>query len=472
MPFSPRDYEQAITRRHLLSQTATGIGSIALGSLLNQDTLADATHVTEPRAKRVIFLFQSGGPSQFETFDHKPELNKRDGELMPEEITAGQRLAQIRGHELRIVGSKYRFARYGESGTEVSELLPHTAKIVDDITVIRSLQTDAINHDPAVTFMQTGHTQPGRPSFGAWTSYGLGSENADLPAFVVLPSGMDKGQPLHSRYWSNGFLPGQHQGTLFRPHRNPVFYLSNPPGISADVRRRQLDGLAAMNQIKSESVGDPEIAARIAAFELAYRMQMSIPNLMGTADETETSLDMYGEDVRTPGTYASNCLMARRLAERGVRFIQLYHRGWDQHTNLERDIANQCRSIDQPSAALIRDLKERGLLEDTLVIWAGEFGRTPMLQAAERTQAYGRDHHMKCFSIWLAGGGIRAGKTIGESDELGYSPTKDPIHVHDLHATVLHCLGIDHTELTYRSLGRDFRLTDIAGNVRKKLLLS
>ena len=471
MRFSPKQCEQAIRRRQFLGQTATGIGTVALASLLNRDMFAVEEGTSKPRAKRVIFLFQSGGPSQFETFDRKPKLNELDGQPMPKDVTAGQRLAQIRDHELTIVGTKYRFARHGDSGAELSELLPHTAKIVDDITIIRSMQTDAINHDPAVTFMQTGHTQPGRPCFGAWMSYGLGSENEELPAFVVLPSGMDLGQPLHSRYWTNGFLPGHHQGTLFRSNEDPVFYLSNPPGISRAVRRRQLDGLAALNRMKLESIGDQEIATRISAFELAYRMQMSVPELMDTSDETETTLDMYGARVRTPGTFAANCLLARRLAERGVRFIQLFHRGWDQHTNLPRDIAQRCKSTDQPSSALIRDLKNRGLLDDTLVIWAGEFGRTPMLQSTPNVGSFGRDHHMKCFSIWLAGGGIRGGQTIGKSDELGYHPIEDPIHVHDLHATLLHCFGIDHTALTYRSQGRDFRLTDVAGDVATKLLL-
>lgn len=469
MPLSSHEFEQATTRRQLLGRATTGVGTIALASLLNGTAFGNAGR-SKPQAKRVIFLFQSGGPSQFETFDNKAKLNELSGQPMPETLTAGQRLAQIRGHDLKIVGTKFQFGRYGGSGAEVSELLPYTAEIADEITIVRSLQTDAINHDPALTFMQTGNTQPGRPSFGSWLSYGLGTENEELPAFVVLASGMDLGQPLHSRYWSNGFLPGQHQGTLFRSQGDPLLYLSNPPGVSRAIRRHQLDALEALNRKKSESIGDPEIAARIAAFELAYRMQMSVPNLMNTSDETKSTLDMYGPDVRTPGTYASNCLMARRLAERGVRFIQLYHRGWDQHTNLPKDIAHQCKSTDQPSAALIRDLRNRGLLDDTLVVWTGEFGRSPMLQATENVGSFGRDHHMKCFSMWLAGGGIRAGQTVGESDDLGYNVAKDPIHVHDLHATLLHCLGIDHTDFTYRSQGRDFRLTDVAGKVASALL--
>ncbi len=469
--------EQAITRRHFFGQQATGIGAMALASLLNasksalgQTNTANSTTGLPATAKRVIFLFQSGGPSQFETLDHKPKLNKLDGEPMPANLTNGQRLAQIRGKELKIVGSRYHFKRHGESGAEISELLPHTAKMADDLCVVRSMHTDAINHDPAVTFMQTGSPQPGRPSFGSWLSYGLGSENQELPTFVVLPSGMDQGQPLHARYWGNGFLPGQHQGTMFRSQGDPILFFANPQGISSNIRRRQLDGLAALNQIRFEAVGDPEIATRIASFEMAYRMQQSVPGLMDISAETAETLDMYGPEVNTPGTFAANCLMARRLAERDVRFIQLYHRGWDQHTNLPEDIAHQCKSTDQPSAALIRDLKQRGLLEDTLVIWAGEFGRTPMLQATPKVGSYGRDHHMKCFSLWLAGGGIRGGQTIGRSDEFGYDIVEKPIHVHDLHATLLRCLGIDHEELTFHFQGRDFRLTDVAGRAVNELL--
>ena len=460
--------EQAITRRLFLGRQATGIGTLALASLL-QPKAFSAT--TQPRAKRVIFLFQSGGPSQFETFDYKPKLNELDGERMPVRLTKGQRLAQIRGQELRIVGSKFRFAHHGESRANISELLPHTAKVADDICIVRSMQTDAINHDPAITFMQTGATQPGRPAFGAWASYGLGSENTDLPEFVVLPSGMAQGQPLHARYWSSGFLPGEHQGTLFRPTGDPILYLSNPPGIRAKVRERQLERLRELNQMRFETIGDPEIKTRISAFELAYRMQVAVPELMDTSDESQETLKMYGPEVATPGTFAAHCLLARRLAERNVRFIQLYHRGWDQHTNLTEDIQHQCRSTDQPAAALIRDLKQRGLLADTLVIWAGEFGRSPMIQtAASANAAYGRDHHMKCFSIWLAGGGIRSGQTVGASDEFGYEAVECPVHVHDLHATLLHCLGIDHEQLTYRHQGRDFRLTDVAGRIVPELL--
>ena len=456
------------SRRQFLARGATGIGSLALASLLHGKSLAsDQINAT---AKRVIFLFQSGGPSQFETFDHKPRLNELDGEPMPPRLTDGQRLAQIRGDELRIVGSRFKFATHGKSGAEISELLPNTARIADDITIVRSMQTDAINHDPAVTFMQTGNSQPGRPTFGAWLSYGLGAENEELPTFVVLPSGMDQGQPLHARYWSSGFLPGKHQGTLFRSGKDPVLYLSRPPGVSARVRRKQLDQLAELNRAKFATVGDPQIATRINSFELAYRMQMSVPKLMDLSDETEATLKSYGPDVKQPGSFAANCLLARRLAERDVRFIQLYHRGWDQHTNLPDDIQLQCKATDQPSAALIRDLRQRGLLKDTLVIWAGEFGRSPMLQATPTMNSYGRDHHMKCFSIWVAGGGLAAGRTIGKSDDLGYNAVEEPIHVHDLHATLLHCLGIDHEKLTFPFQGRDFRLTDVGGKVRRNLL--
>ena len=469
---SPQDIERDITRRQFLGRQATGIGTLALASLLNRGASANDSAQAKPKvtAKRVIFLFQSGGPSQFETFDYKPKLNERDGEPMPASVTDGQRLAQIRGQELKIVGGRFKFARHGESGANVSELLPHTAKIVDDLCIVRSMHTEAINHDPAVTFMQTGNSQPGRPCFGSWMSYGLGAENEELPTFVVLPSGMDQGQPLHARYWSSGFLPGKHQGTLFRPHGDPVLFLSNPDGITAKIRRVQLDGLAELNRKRFETIGDPEIATRINQFELAYRMQRSVPELIDVSDETESTLAMYGPDVTKPGTFAANCLLARRLAERNVRFIQLYHRGWDQHTNLPEDIAHQCKSTDQASAALIRDLKQRGLLEDTLVIWSGEFGRTPMLQATPKAGSYGRDHHMKCFSLWLAGGGIRSGQVVGSSDELGYNIQKNPIHVHDLHATLLHCLGIDHEALTHHHQGRDFRLTDVSGNVVPNLL--
>ena len=465
--------EQALPRRLFLGGVSSIVGPLGLASLLNRSAFGQSPQFKQanrPTAKRVIFLFQSGGPSQFETFDPKPKLNELDGQPMPSDVTNGQRLAQIRGKELTIVGSRFKFRRHGESGAAISELLPHTANVADDLCIVRSMHTDAINHDPAVTFMQTGNSQPGRPSFGSWLSYGLGSENDNLPTFVVLPSGMDQGQPLHARYWSNGFLPGQHQGTLFRSQGNPVLHLANPAGISSKVRRRQLDGLVELNRIRFEAFGDPEILARIEAFEMAYRMQRSVPELLDFSDESNATLQMYGPDVSKPGTFASNCLLARRLAERDVRFIQLYHRGWDQHTNLPEDIAHQCKSTDQPSAALIRDLKQRGLLDDTLVIWAGEFGRTPMLQATPKFGSYGRDHHMKCFSLWLAGGGIRGGQTIGKSDELGYNIAEQPIHVHDLHATLMHCLGIDHEALTFNFQGRDFRLTDVAGRVAAELL--
>ena len=472
MKLSISQLAQPMTRRNFLGWTATGFGTPLLASFLNDESARAAAISTafRPRAKRVIFLFQSGGPSQFEMFDWKPKLLELDGQPMPASLTDGQRLAQIRGRELTIVGSKFKFDRYGQSGAEISELLPYTASIADEITIVRSMQTNAINHDPAVTFMQTGHSQPGRPTFGAWMSYGLGRVNDDLPTFVVLPSGLTQGQNLHARYWSNGFLPSQHQGVLFRSRGDPVMFLSNPQGIDPRIRRRQLDGLASLNRMKFEAVGDSEIAARISAFELAYRMQSSVPELTDISQETSATLDMYGPEVKNPGTFAANCLLARRLAERGVRFIQLYHRGWDQHTNLPEDIRHQCQLTDQPSAALIRDLKQRGLLDDTLVIWSGEFGRTPMLQATPNFSSYGRDHHMKCFSLWMAGGGTKRGVTIGASDDLGYNVAADPIHVHDLHATLLHCLGIDHTKLVYHSQGRHFRLTDVAGKVITRLL--
>jgi hypothetical protein len=474
---------EMFTRRTFLSQSGTSIGALALASLLNEGSAkaAGSTPVNDhggaldrphfvPKAKRVIFICQSGGVSQFETFDAKPKLNELNGQPMPESLTAGQRLAQIRGHKLSVCGSPYKFQKHGQSGAEVSELLPYTSQVVDDICIVRTCVTEAINHDPAVTFLQCGNQQPGRPTMGAWLSYGLGSMNRDLPSFVVLASGMNQGQNLHTRYWGNGFLPAQHQGVMFRGGKEPVLFVANPQGVSRAARRRVLDGIRALNEMKHEAVGDPQIVARIGAYELAYRMQMSAPELTDISDEPQHILDMYGPEVSKPGSAAACCLLARRLAQRDVRFIQLYHRGWDQHGNLPKDITRQCRQTDQPSAALIKDLRQHGLLDDTLVIWGTEFGRSPMLQGKYNPQNYGRDHHMLCFTMWMAGGGIKPGVTIGESDELGYKPAQDPIHMHDLHATWLHLLGIDHKQLTYRSQGRDFRLTDVHGKLLPNLL--
>ncbi|MBM3845036.1 MAG: DUF1501 domain-containing protein [Verrucomicrobia bacterium] len=469
-----------MTRRKLFGRAARGLGPVALASLMNPRLLAASGESSParppasllhfaPRAKRVIYLFQSGAPSQLDLFDYKPALIALNGKPMPESYTKGQRIAQLQGQKLTCVGTKFKFARHGQSGAEISELLPNISGIADDIAVIRSLHTEAINHDPGVTMMQTGNSQAGRPAIGAWLSYGLGSENDQLPAFVVLSSGFGQDQPLLTRYWGSGFLPSNHQGVEFRSQGEPILFVSNPKGIDSGKRRRLLDSIRDLNQLNLASVGDPEIETRIQAYEMAYRMQTSVPELMDLRKESAESLEKYGA---VPGTssFANNCLLARRLVERGVRFVQLYHRGWDHHGNLPAEIAATCKNVDRPSAALIRDLKERGLLDDTLVIWGGEFGRTPMNQGDMGNGNYGRDHHMKSFSIWMAGGGIKPGITIGSTDELGYNVAEDPVTVNDFQATLLHCLGIDHEKLTYRFQGRDFRLTDVSGEVVKKLL--
>jgi len=483
------EHLQAMTRRHFFGRSARGLGTLALASLLNRDLFAaskkgsaaaaslpfPAHGVINPlhfasRAKRVIYLFQSGAPSQLDLYDYKPQLIDLNGKPMPESFTRGQRIAQLAGQKLTCVGTKFKFSRHGKSGAEISELLPHISGVADQIAIVRSLHTEAINHDPGVTMMQTGNTQAGRPTMGAWLSYGLGSENQQLPAFVVLTSGFGQDQPLLSRYWGNGFLPSNHQGVEFRSQGEPILFVSNPKGMDDKVRRRLLNGVRDLNQLKLEAVGDPEINARIQSYEMAYRMQTSVPELMDLKKESRESLESYGAE---PGksSFANNCLLARRLVERGVRFVQLYHRGWDHHSNLPADITKACQAVDRPSAALIRDLKQRGLLEDTLVIWGGEFGRTPMNQGDMANGNYGRDHHMKAFTIWMAGGGIKPGITHGGTDELGYNVVTDPVTVNDFQATVLHCLGIDHEKLTFRFQGRDFRLTDVAGEVVKKLLV-
>ncbi len=428
-----------------------------------------------PRAKRVIWLFQSGAPSQLDLFDPKPGLRRWHGEDLPESVRKGQRLTGMTSRQERfpVAPSRFRFARHGRSGTWFSELLPHTAKLADDLCVVRSLQTEAINHDPAVTFLQTGAQLAGRPSIGAWLAYGLGNENADLPAFVVMVSqgtGNPNDQPLYDRLWGSGFLPTRYQGVKFRSVGDPVLHLSNPPGVSKETRRRVLDDLARLNGRRLAETGDPEIATRVSQFELAFRMQTSVPELTDVSDEPDEVFDLYGPDSRKPGTFAANCLLARRLSERGVRFVQLFHRGWDQHTALPKQIAGQCRDTDQPSAALVADLKRRGLLDDTLVVWGGEFGRTAYCQGTLTADDYGRDHHPRCFSVWMAGGGVRAGTSYGETDDFSYNVVRDPVHVHDLQATVLRLLGVDHTRLTYRYQGRDFRLTDVHGEVVNGLL--
>ena len=467
------------TRRQFFGRTASGVGVAALASLLQRagvaaPAMSGIPHFA-PTAKRVIYLHQSGGPSQLDLFDYKPELHKRRGIDLPDSVRMGQRITGMTSGQsaLPVAPSIFSFKQHGNSAAWVSELLPHTAKIVDDLAIIKSVNTDAINHDPAITFIQTGSQQPGRPSMGAWASYGLGSENDNLPAFVVLLSqahAINTDQPLFSRLWSSGFLPSSHQGVRFRSGSDPVLYLEDAQGISRTTRRRMLDTVAALNQKHAEEFGDPEIQTRIRQYEMAFRMQTSVPDLMDLSKEPDSTFESYGPESRKPGTYAANCLLARRLAERNVRFIQLYHRGWDQHNDLPRDLALQCRGTDQPTAALVADLKQRGLLKDTLVIWGGEFGRTVYSQGKLTEANYGRDHHPRCFTMWMAGGGLKAGTVLGETDDFGYNVVSDGVHVHDLQATILRCLGVDHTKLTFSFQGRHFRLTDVAGAPVKQLL--
>src|SRR4051812_21584523 len=458
-----------VTRRHFLG--ATALGTAALASLLEADGLAAPRALPHfaPKAKRVIYLFQSGGPSHLELLDHKPLLAKYHGQELPDSIRQGQRLTGMTSGQksFPVIAPKFTFRQHGKAGAWFSELLPHTARIADDLCVIRSMHTDAINHDPAITFMQTGSQQPGRPSFGSWLSYGLGSVADNLPAFVVMishGSGADANQGLLDRLWGSGFLPSSHQGVKLRSGRDPVLYLSDPPGIDREMRRKMLDGLGELNRLQHARDGDPEIQTRITQYEMAFRMQASVPELTDLSREPDRVLDAYGPDVRRPGSFAANCLLARRLAERGVRFIQLYHRGWDNHGNLPTNIPKQCKDVDRPQAALISDLKQRGMLEDTLVIWGGEFGRTVYGQGGLQND-YGRDHHGRCLSLWVAGGGFKGGIVHGETDDYGYNIVRDPVSVHDLHATLLHCLGLDHERLTSRSEGRDSRLTDVLGEV-------
>ncbi|WP_397569208.1 DUF1501 domain-containing protein [Schlesneria sp. T3-172] len=486
-PDHPCAVGDCLSRRSLLTGVGSSLGFAALSSLSAEDhsekTARDRTTTVPhtkrphavPRAKRVIFLFQSGGPSQLELFDPKPELKARQGEDLPESIRRGQRLTNMTAGQSRfpVVPSRFQFSRHGESGATLSELLPHLGHVADDICFIKSMSTEAINHDPAVTFLTTGAQLAGRPSLGSWLSYGLGSENQDLPAFVVMLSrgtGRPNDQPLYDRLWGSGFLPSQHQGVKLRSGNEPVLYLANPAGIDPPVRRGMLDDQAALNRIQLDRLGDPEIEARIAQYELAFRMQTSVPDLANVSDESDHTFELYGPNSRKPGTFAANCLLARRLAERGVRFIQLFHMGWDQHTNLPSQIPQQAHDIDQPCAALIRDLKQRGLLDDTLIVWSGEFGRTVYCQGNLTAETYGRDHHPRCFTMWMTGGGVRGGLTYGETDEYSYNVSKDPVHVHDLNATILHCLGIDHHQLTFKFQGRHFRLTDVHGELIRPVL--
>ncbi len=463
------------SRRDFLTKTSLGLGAIALSGFSNpgiqsSQGVLGKPHFT-PRAKRVIYLFQSGAPSQLDLFDYKPLLRQMHGQELPESVRSGQRLTGMTSGQssFPLVASPFGFKQHGASGAWMSELVPYTAGIADELCLIKSMYTEAINHDPAVTFIQTGSQFPGRPSMGAWLSYGLGSDNENLPAFVVLVTKDKTGQPLYSRSWGSGFLPSEHQGVQFRSGKNPVLYLENPPGVDMTLRRSQLDNLKTLQEGQYENLEDPEINARIAQYEMAFRMQTSVPEIMDTSGEPDYIYDLYGEDSRKPGTYAANCLLARRLAERGVKFIQLYHQGWDQHGNLPNAIKVQCKETDQASAALITDLKQRGMLEDTLVIWGGEFGRTNYSQGKLTSTNFGRDHHPRCFTIWMAGGGTKAGLSYGTTDDFGYHTASDQVHIHDFQATVLHALGIDHEQLIYKYQGRRFRLTDVHGNVVEKI---
>jgi hypothetical protein len=466
------DCLRTITRRHFFSQSGFGIGSLALSHLLNGNLFAQRAGHHPAKAKRVIFLFMAGAPSQLDLFDYKPALTKHDGQPCPEDVIKGERFAFIKGTP-RLLGTPHKFTRMGKSGAELSNLLPHLARVVDDVSFIKSMHTTQFNHAPGQVFMNTGHQIPGRPSLGAWLSYGIGSENASLPAFVVLLSG--KNQPDGGKScWGSGFLPTVHQGVEFRSQGDPVLFLSNPEGVSTEARRRSLDLLHEANRQHATDVGDPEIQTRIASYEMAYRMQTSVPELTDLSKEPTHIHEMYGTK---PGTtsFANNCLLARRLVERGVRFVQLYHRGWDTHgASNNEDIVNKlaalCRETDRASAALISDLKRRGLLDDTIVVWGGEFGRTPMNEARSGSKFLGRDHHPRAFTMWVAGGGFKPGVTVGMTDDIGYNVAQDPVSVHDLHASILHLLGIDHTRLTYRFQGREFRLTDVHGQLVTKLL--
>jgi len=479
--------QDQFNRRTFLKRTG-GLGLAALMGILGAEGMAPpsidpkkrfgglpAYPEFAPKAKRVIYLFQSGAPSQMELYDPKPHLTAHRGEDLPSSVRMGQRLTGMTSGQAKfpVAPSVFNYQKYGESGMELSELLPHLGGISDELCLVRSMFTDAINHDPAVTFLQTGAQIAGRPSIGAWLSYGLGTFNNDLPTYVVLTSigsGRDDDQPLYDRLWGSGFLPTQHQGVKFRNTGDPVLFLSDPHGIDRETRREMLNELMGINKIKRTVSGDPEVDTRISQYELAFRMQSSVPELLDISKEPSSVLEMYGPDVKRKGSYAYNCLLARRMAERGVRFVQLFHMGWDQHFNLPKAIAKQAKDIDQPSAALIKDLKQRGMLDDTLVVWGGEFGRTVYSQGELKMDDYGRDHHPRCFSIWMAGGGIKGGQTYGATDDYSYNITENPVSVHDLHATMLHLLGINHEHLTYKYQGRDFRLTDVAGRVVKDLL--
>jgi len=464
-----------MTRRYFLGKSAKGLGGLALGSLLGDQLVAEPSAIGgldgfphfAPKAKRVIYLFQSGGPPQMDLFDYKPFLDKVHNQEVPDSVFNGQRLTGMTAGQssFPVARSIFNFERTGKSGRWLNtEMMPHLAEVADDICLIKSMHTEAINHDPAITFFQTGFQIAGRPSVGAWLSYGLGSMNENLPAFVAMTS-YSGGQPLYDRLWGAGFLPSKHQGVKFGGGPDPVLYLNNPDGMSSTLRRRTLDHISAMNEMKFDDYGDPEIESRIAQYEMAFRMQTSVPELTDVSNESADTFDLYGEDARTPGTYANNCLLARRLSERGVRFVQLFHRGWDTHGGLPQQLKRQCQSTDQATAGLLKDLKRRGMLDDTLVIWGGEFGRTVYNQGEMTATNYGRDHHPRCFSMWLAGGGVKGGITHGETDDYSYNVVRDPVSVHDLHATLMHLLGVNHKKLTFKFQGRYYRLTDVHGQV-------
>ncbi|XOV90964.1 MAG: DUF1501 domain-containing protein [Bacteroidota bacterium] len=478
------ELQGVLDRRKFLTKTSLGIGALAFGSLLGAEEAFGVEQQTSthsglpgfphfaPKAKRIVYLFQSGGPSQFETFDYKPKLVNMFGNELPDSVRQGQRLTGMSADQtsLPIAPSIYSFKQYGESRQWVSELMPHTAEVVDDLCFIKTLYTEQINHDPAITFFQTGHQLPGRPSIGAWLSYGLGSSNANLPTFIVLVSKNAGGQPLYTRLWGNGFLPTEHQGVQFRSGKDPVLYLNNPENYDGEDRKEMLDYLKQLNDIQYDTYGDPEITARMSQYEMAYRMQSSVPELTDISGEPEHIYEMYGEDSKDPGTYAANCLLARKLLEKDVRFVQLYHQGWDQHSGLPNGIKNQCKNTDQATGALIKDLKQRGLLEDTLVVWGGEFGRTVYSQGELTSKNYGRDHHPRCFTVWMAGAGVKPGFSYGQTDDFSYNIVENPVHIHDFHATMLHLTGIDHERLTFKHQGRRYRLTDVHGHVVRDIL--
>lgn len=475
------DHRKHVTRRHFLGKASLGLGSVALGSLLIPDLFSKQEGTVQPlglphfapKAKRIIYLFQNGAPSQLESFDYKPLLNKMTGEELPASIRMGQRLTGMTSGQAKfpLVGSHFSFKQYGKSGAWVSELFPNIAKVVDDICIIKSMHTEAINHDPALTFMQTGAQQGNRPSMGAWLSYGLGSENKNLPAYCVLLSrGRGNGQGVYSKLWTNGFLDSVHQGVQFSSSEERVHYLKDPEGRDRADRRKMLDNLASLNQMNYQEFGDPEIQTRVQQYEMAYRMQTAVPELTDLTKEPDDIIKMYGADCLVPGTYAANCLLARKLSEAGTRFVQLYHQGWDQHGNMVGEMPLQAQDVDRATAALIMDLKQRGLLDETLVIWGGEFGRTNYCQGDLSKENYGRDHHPRSYSIWMAGGGVKPGITYGETDEFGYNIVRDPVHVNDFHATVLHLMGLNHEQLNFKHLGRRYRLTDVAGKVVEGIL--